>query len=112
MENEPIMPDENEMGEAILVVGDDGEEYQLHVLASKDGENCTYLLAAIAVDDDDEETSEVVHLKAVDLDDEEEMSLEMVDETHEDFELVMELFKADYEELGIIIDEEDPLFGA
>jgi len=115
MENDTNMPMENEdMGEIIIVNDDEGNEYQLHVLASKEGENCVYMLAAIAEDDD--ETSEVVHLKCVlgesdeDAEDE-EMDLEMVDEEHEDFQLVMELFKADYEELGIIMDEEDSQLG-
>jgi len=114
MENETNMPHEHdEMDEIIIVTDDDGEEHQLHVLVSKEGENCTYLLAAVA-DDDDEETSVVLHLKGVmdsDAGPEDEMSLEVVDEEHEDFELVMKLFKDDYEVLEIIIDEEDPLLG-
>jgi uncharacterized protein YrzB (UPF0473 family) len=98
------------MGEIIVVNDDEGNEYQLHVLASKEGENCVYLLATIA--EDDEETSEVVHLKCIlgesdDEDEDEEMNLEMVDEEHEDFAHVTELFKAEYDELGIIMDEGD-----
>ena len=118
MENETFLPEEHDehMGEVIVVTDDDGEEHQLHVLASKEGENCMYLLAAVAVDDD-EDSSEVLHLKCANFDaskepDDEELSLELVEEDHEDFQLVMELFKADYEELGILVDEEDPLFGA
>ncbi|MCL2378881.1 MAG: Holliday junction resolvase RuvX [Defluviitaleaceae bacterium] len=119
MENEPNMPEDfDNMGDIILMTDEDGEEYQLHVLATKEGENCIYLLTAVAEDDDD--TSEVLHFKCAALEtdtdledgsDEEEMPLELVDETHQDFELVMELFKADYEALGIIIDEEDPSLG-
>ena len=119
MENETNMPEDfDNMGDIILMTDEDGTEYQLHVLATKEGENCIYLLTAVAEDDD--ETSEVLHFKCAALDaetdveagDDEEMPLELVDETHEDFELVMELFKADYEELGIIIDEEDPPLGS
>jgi len=115
MENEPIMPDENEeMGDIIMVTDDDGEEHQLHVLASREVDNCVYLLAALA--EDEEETSEVLHFKCLNVDendtDEDDMSLELVDEDHSDLALVMELFKDDYAELGITIDEEDSIFGA
>ena len=120
MENETNMHEDfDSMNDIILMTDEDGNEYQLHVLATKEGDNCIYLLTAIA--EDDEETSEVLHFKCASLDtgtaleddeDEEEMPLELVDETHEDFERVMELFKDDYEALGIIIDEEDPLLGS
>jgi len=120
MENETNMPDEfDNMGDIILMTDEDDNEYQLHVLATKEGKNCIYLLTAVA--EDDEETSEVLHFKCAAMDadsdieagsDEEEMPLELIDESHEDFEHVIELFKADYEALGIIIDEEDPLLGA
>ena len=117
MENETNMPDEfDNMGDVILMTDEDGNEYQLHVLATKEGENCIYLLTAVAEDDVD--TSEVLHFKCVVVEEDEptledeEMPLELVDETHEDFERVMELFKADYEELGIIIDEEDSSLGS
>ena len=118
MENEPNMPDDfDDMGDVIIMNDEDGNEHQLHVLATKEGENCVYLLTALAADDD-EETSEVLHFKcaAVEEDDtkseeEDDMALELVDEGHEDFELVMDLFKADYENLGIIIDEEDSSLG-
>jgi len=118
MENETNMTEDFEnMNDIILMTDEDGEEYQLHVLATKEGENCIYLLTAVA--EECEETSEVLHFKCAAIeadeeagDDEEDMPLELVDETHEDFERVMELFKDDYEELGIIIDEEDPLLGS
>ena len=120
MENETNMQEEfDNVDDIILMTDEDGNEYQLHVLATKEGDNCIYLLTAI--EDDDEETSEVLHFKCASLEtdsalddssDEDEMPLELVDETHEDFERVMELFKADYEEFGIIIDEEDPLLGS
>ena len=117
MENETNLPDDlDNMGDIILMSDDEGNEYQLHVLATREGESCIYLLTAI-VTEDDEEASEVLHFKCetVEADDgpeEDEMPLELVDETHEDFERVMELFKADYEELGIVIDEEDSSLGA
>ena len=117
MENETIMPDDfDDAGDVILMSDEDGNEYQLHVLATKEGVDCVYLLAAVAEDESD--TSEVLHFKciAVEEDDseeseEDEMALELVDEAHDDFAAVMELFKADYEALGISIDEEDSSLG-
>ena len=119
MENETIMPDDYDDDDNVIIMSDeDGNEHQLHVLASKEGADCIYLLVAIA--DDESDTSEVLHFKCPaieedesddDADEDDEMALELVDETHEDFDLVMALFKADYEELGITIDEEDPLLG-
>jgi len=115
MENEQIMSDDfDESGDVILMTDDEGNEYQLHVLATKEGEDCVYLLAAVA--EDEEDTSEVLHFKCAMVDqdadpEDDEMALELIDETHEDFERVMELFAADYEELGIIIDEEDSPLG-
>ena len=102
----------DDANDVILMTDDDGNEYQLHVLATKEGENCLYLLAA--VEEDEGDTSEVLHFKCAPIDDitdenadDEELELELVDETHEDFEKVLELFAADYEELEITIDEED-----
>jgi len=117
MDNEHNMDMEQEnMDEIIVMTDDDGNEYELHVLASKEGENCFYLLTAL--EDEDNDAAEVLLFKCATTettsvsDEEEELPLELVDETHEDFERVMELFKPDYEELGIIFDEEDsPLAG-
>ncbi|MCL2362915.1 MAG: DUF1292 domain-containing protein [Defluviitaleaceae bacterium] len=114
MENEHLLPDENEdLGEIIVVTDDEGNEYPLHIMASKEHNGFVYLLAAVIDDDDeDEESAEVLHFKCtLEEDDNDDMSMETVDETHEDFELVMELFKDDYEELGITIDEGDSLLG-
>ena len=115
MENEHIMPDDENMGDVILVTDDDGIEHQLHVLASRDVGDCVYLLAAVAVEEGEDDMSEVLHFKCIPSEDEEDedddMSLEMIDDTHEDFERVMELFKDDYEDLGIIIDEGDSPLG-
>ena len=119
MENETNMPEEFEdTGNVILMSDEDGNEHELHVLASKESGGSIYLLVALASDDSD--TSEVLHFKCIDSPedspedsdpDDEEMGLELVEEGHEDFALVMDLFKADYEELGIFIDEEDSPLG-
>jgi len=117
MDNENLLPNENDsMGDIIVVTDDDGNEYPFHVLASKEHEGDVYLLAIIAEDDededDDDETVEVMHFKCSQDDSDDEMSLETIDEAHEDFELVMKLFKDDYDELGITVDEGDPFLGA
>ena len=110
MEDDFNMPDDfDETGDVILMSDDDGNEFELHILATKEGDGCAYLLTAVAEDEDD--TSEVLHFKCPTMDEddseESEIALELVDETHQDFEHVMELFKDTYAELGIIIDEED-----
>ena len=114
MVNETNQSDDfNDAGDVILMNDEDGNEHQLHILTTKEGEGCVYMLAAIAEDEGD--TSEVLHFKYAILEEdspeEEEVDLELVDEGHNDFEYVMELFKTDYEMLGITIDEEDPLLG-
>jgi len=115
MENENNLPDEQEMNDIIIVTDDDGSEYQLHVLASREHNENVYLLTAMeGEDDDEEEPAEVMHFKCImneESEDDDDLSMETVDITHEDFELVLELFKDDYEELGITLDEGDSLLG-
>ena len=115
MENEIQLPDDqNELEDIIIITDDDGNEYQLHVLTSKEHDGSMYLLTAVVGDDDDDdETAEVMHFKCViDEDDEtDDMSMETVDAEHEDFDLVLKLFEDDYEEFGITIDEGDSLLG-
>jgi len=54
--------------------------------------------------EENEEESEVMHFKLIDAGDEDTI-FELVDEEHEDFDRVLELFKDDYKTLGIEIDE-------
>jgi putative Holliday junction resolvase len=85
----------------ITLFNDDGEETQFEILAvQKDGGDVYWLLAEITEDEDE---ADVFHYKCI-LSDDDEMTFELIDEEHADFEKTLELFKGDYEELGIIID--------
>ena len=126
---------ENEMNElfewdengdnAITLFDDDGNAANFCVLASRKHGECLYLLAAEMPEDDEcdcecgeedcecgeEEIMEVLHFKCVAGsgekadDEEEEMAFEIVDEEHTDFDLVLDLFKEDYTELGIEMED-------
>ena len=92
------MSNSNQEQDNILVLHDDeGNEITLEILSSrvdeKDGP--TY---ALAVDEDD---TEVILLKCIDEGD--DMIFEIVDDEHEDFERVFEMFKDDFETHGIEI---------
>ena len=89
------MSDEN-----MVLYGEDGEEMPLQILASREMQDCIYVLA-VAPDDD-----EVAHFKCVPSG-EDEVLFELIDDEHEEFDMVFNLFKDDYEELGIEIEEID-----
>jgi hypothetical protein len=72
----------------------------MQILSSRQDGEVTYVLVA----EENEEESEVMHFKLID-DGEDDTIFELVDEEHEDFERVLELFKDDYETLDIEIDE-------
>ena len=94
---------------------DEGNEQLFQVLASHESDGTLYLLAITGLpadeedDSDDDEDAEVLHFKCISTNggaqDEDDMVFEIVDEEHEDFNKVLELFKADYEALEIIIEE-------
>ena len=88
--------------EDMILYGEDGEEMPLQILASRELEDCIYVLG-VAPDDD-----EVAHFKCVPAG-EDEVLFELVDDEHEEFDMVFNLFKDDYEKLGIEIDEIDDL---
>ena len=88
---------ENEGDDSILALYDeDGNEIELQILASRIHDGTTYVLVV----EEDEENSEVLHFKLID-DGDEDTIFEMVDEEHESFELVLDLFSEDYITLGI-----------
>ena len=113
MENETKLPvqgdTDNDLNEIIVMTDEDGNETELHVLASKRDGDDFYLL-----------TAEVLHFKCkMDFnadtedkteDDEDNMELDLVSKGHADFARVKELFRENYKTLKIAIDEEDPLF--
>jgi len=96
MINEPIAWDEND-DDDIVLYNDDGDELPLQILASREDPTGMYILA---VEGDDDE--EVAHFKLIPGDDD-DMIFELVDEEHESFQHVFNLFKDDYESLGIDI---------
>ena len=78
---------------------DEGNEIALTVLVSREEAGATYALAV------DEEDDEVLLLKCIEEDD--DMIFEIVDDEHDDFDRVFEMFKADFEEHGIQIEDID-----
>jgi len=86
--------------DCIVLVNEDGEELPMQILASRETADGMYVLAA------NEEEGEVAHFKCTPAG-EEEVLFELVDAEHEEFEKVFELFKDDYETLGIEIEELD-----
>ena len=83
--------------EGIVLFDEDDNEMPLQVLASKEDEGILYVLAV------DDEESEVAHFKCTPTS-EDEVLFELIDEDHKDFKRVFNLFKDDYEELGIDIE--------
>jgi putative Holliday junction resolvase len=96
-----------EMGEQLLMVDDEGNEQPFDILASKESDGIVYLLAVEASQTEtggEDDEAEIVHFKCVATEGD-DMVFELVDDDHEDFERVMELFKDDYEALEIIIED-------
>jgi len=86
----------------IVLYDEDGNEITMQILSSRQLDDATYVLVA---EEDDEENAEVMHFKLID-DGDNDTIFEMVDEEHADFDRVFELFKDDYAELGIEIEDE------
>ena len=87
-------------GEGIVLVNDNGEEIPLTFLASKEDDAGMYVLAAEESDD-----GEAAIFKCI-PDGEEEIIFELVDGEHEDYAKVLELFKEDFDTLGIDVEGE------
>ena len=86
--------------EGIVLVNDDGEEIPLQILTSREDDTGMYILAAEENDD-----GEAAIFKCI-PDGEEEIIFELVDGEHEDYAKVIELFKEDFETLGIDVEGE------
>jgi putative Holliday junction resolvase len=83
-------------GDALVIVNEDGEERPLTILSSREDGSGIYLLA---IEDDE---GEVYHFKCrPSEDDDDDIILEQIDEEHADYKRVFDMFKDDYEELGI-----------
>lgn len=99
-ENYNAEEDEDEDGDGIVIINEKGEERPLQILASQEDGEDIYLLAL------DAEEGEVYHFKANPSEDnDEDIMLEQIDPDHADYQRVFDLFKADYEELGIDIED-------
>ena len=98
MEIDQNLPEIDGDDSVIVLYDEDGNEIELEILASRQEGDATYVLVV----EEDDENSEVLHFKLID-DGGEDTIFELVDEDHEDFDLVFELFKEDYKTLGIEI---------
>lgn len=92
--------DEFDDGDALVIVNEDGEERPLHILSSRENEDGIYLLAI------EPEAGEVYHFKCQPSeDDEDDILLEQIDPEHDDYKRVFDMFKDEYEDLGIDIED-------
>jgi uncharacterized protein YrzB (UPF0473 family) len=87
---------EEDGDELLVVVDENGKEHPLQILSSREDESGIFLLAI------EEEEGEVYHFKCNPSEnDADDIILEQIDEEHEDYKRVFEMFKDDYDELGI-----------
>lgn len=93
---------ENEREDTTITMFDEiGRETHFDILsAKKQGDNLYWLLSEQTENEDE---AEVFHYKCI-LTNADEMTFELIDDEHEEFENMLELFKEDYIELGIEID--------
>jgi uncharacterized protein YrzB (UPF0473 family) len=84
---------------AISMFDEDGNEAGYHILASKKRDGSLYMLAE--ADDIDGFESEVLIFKCVAEAKDDDMVFELVDESHESFDLAFALFKDDLDTMGI-----------
>ena len=98
MEQDPKLQEFDEDDATITLYDEDGNEVEMQILAIRKSGDTTY---AMVVEEDDED-SEVMHFKLIE-DDDNDTIFEMIDEEHEDFNHVFELFKDDYKALGVDI---------
>ena len=97
MENEQFEFENDD--DSIVLVDDDGDELPLQILSSREDEGgVVYVLAA------DDEEGMVSHFKLQPAGDD-EVIFELIDDEHEDFKRVFEMFKDDYESLGIDVED-------
>jgi len=94
---------------AISMVDEEGIESGYRMLASKKDGDSLYMLVEEEMPEEavlegaqlGESVAEVLIFKCVAEGESEEMVFELIDEAHESFELALELFKEDFDALGI-----------
>jgi len=99
-EDEDISFDDTDDDDSIMLVTENGEEIPLQILSSREDEDGMYVLAVESAEGD------VAHFKCTPSG-EDEVTFELIESGHEDFERVFNLFKDEYEALGIDIEEID-----
>lgn len=104
-EHEPIAWnddfDDAEETQQLIILDEDDNEIPLEVLTAKEVGDITYILAV------EEESSEVSMYKLTpSAESTDEIDFELIDDEHEEFDAVFEMFKDDFDALGIDIDEE------
>jgi putative Holliday junction resolvase len=91
---------DDEDGGSLMIVTEDGEERPLQILSSCEESGSIFLLAV------EENDGDVFHFKCQPAqDDEDDVILEQIDKDHEDYERVFAMFKNEYEDLGIDIED-------
>jgi len=86
--------------EGLTIVDENGNEHPLQILSSRESDGEVYLLAI------EPEAGEVYHFRCDSSEDEDEdIMLEQIDPEHKDYDRVFAMFKEDYEELGIEIED-------
>lgn len=94
------LPSFEDTDDGLVIINEEGEERPLQILANNEDESGIYLLAIL------DEEGEVFHFKCQPSeDDEDDVILEQLDKDHEDYNRVFDMFKDDYEELGINTEE-------
>jgi len=94
MENEQAFENESNI---IVLYNDDGDEVPMEILASRQDNDVAYILAVQG------DSSEVLLFKCIE--DDEDTIFELVDDEHEDFDRVFDMFKDDFANLGIEIED-------
>lgn len=94
MENEQAFENESNI---IVLYNDDGDEVPMEILASRQDNDVAYILAV------EGDSSEVLLFKCIE--DDEDTIFELVDDEHEDFDRVFDMFKDDFANLGIEIED-------
>jgi putative Holliday junction resolvase len=97
-------PEDDDEGDSLVIIDENGDECPLQILSSREENGVIYLLAI------EEEAGEVYHFKCEpgngEDDDDDDVMLEQIDAEHDDYKRVFEMFKDDYEELGIEFEED------
>ena len=91
----------------ITMYDDEGSEMDYTVLSAREKNGVTYMLVEEVIpEDDEEEFADVLIFKCAGIEND-EMVCELVDDEHGEFEDMLDLFKDDFEELEIEINDEE-----